>query len=103
MWSPSPNSPWSTRIASGSSTRRWIVRFKRPRAVHRVVAFGDDEPLGGLGELDVDLALLQTLEQPADLDVDDLRHVLDAERVEEDDLVDAVEELRPEVLPQRLA
>ena len=29
-------------------------------------------------------------------------HVLEPERVEEDDLVDAVEELRPEVLPQRL-
>ena len=54
------------------------------------------------GELDVDLAVLQPLEQAAHLDVDDLLHVLEAERMEEDDLVDPVEELGPEVLPQRL-
>ena len=40
--------------------------------------------------------------QAAQLDVDDLLHVLAAERVEEDDLVDPVQELRPEVLAQRV-
>ena len=32
----------------------------------------------------------------------DLLHVLQRQRMEEDDLVDPVDELRPEVLPQRL-
>ena len=48
----------------------------------------------------MDLALLEPLHQPGELDVDDLLHVLAAERVEEDDLVDAVQELGPEVLAQ---
>jgi hypothetical protein len=37
-----------------------------------------------------------------DLDVDDLLHVVEAKRMEEDDLIDAVEKLRPEMLAERL-
>src|SRR5688572_31750681 len=69
--------------------------LQRPRAVHRIVAFRHEERLGRLAQVDVDLPFLETLEQAADLDVDDRLHVLQAERVEEDDFVDAVEELRP--------
>ena len=41
-------------------------------------------------------------DQAGELDVDDPLHVLAAERVEEDDLVDPVQELRPEVRAQRV-
>ena len=44
----------------------------------------------------------EPLAAAAELDVDDLPHVLAAERVEHDDLVDAVEELRAEVLAAAL-
>ena len=40
--------------------------------------------------------------EPRELDVDDRAQVLARERVEDDDLVDAVQELGPEVLAERL-
>jgi len=70
-------------------------------AVHRIVPLRDDEVLGGVGQLDMNLAFLEPLEQVPHLDVDDFLHVLEPKRVEEDDFVDPVQELRPEVLPQR--
>ena len=47
----------------------------------------------------MDLPLFKPFHQPAQLDVDDLLHVLAVERVEDDDLVDAVDEFGPEVCP----
>ncbi len=76
--------------------------LERACAVGRIVAFLHQEVLGRVGQLDVNLPILEPLQQAAKLDVDDLLQVLEAERVEEDDLVDPVQELRPEVLPQRL-
>src|SRR2546425_11984240 len=76
--------------------------FQGPRAVHRIVTLGDQKILRVVRELDHNLPLLEPLQQVVRLDVDDLLHVVDAERVEEDDLVDAVQELRSEVLPERL-
>ena len=76
--------------------------LQRPRAIRRVVALCDQHVLRPVGQLDVDLAILEPLHEAAQLDVDDLPHLLARQRVEEDDLVDAVEELRPEVLAQRV-
>src|SRR5438093_9499864 len=74
--------------------------LERPRAVGGIVALADEQLLRFLGEPDVDLPLFEALHQPGDLDVDDLLQVLAAERMEEDDFVDAIEELGPEVIAQ---
>ena len=50
--------------------------------------------LGRVGQLQRDVPLRQPLAQPAELDLDDLLQMLLGQRVEDDDLVDAVEELR---------
>src|SRR6185437_12494470 len=76
--------------------------LERPCAVHRIVTFADDETLRRLGQLDVDLAILEPLQQALHLDIDDLLHMLQAERMEEDNFVHAVQELRPEMLSQRI-
>ena len=76
--------------------------LQRPRAVGRIIPLAHELVPGRVGERDVDLALLQPPGQPGDLDIDDLLHVLAPEGVEEDDLVDPVQELRPEVLAKRV-
>src|SRR5471032_2763160 len=76
--------------------------LERPCAVRRVEAFLHEIFLGLVRQLHVNLGLLEPLHQAPELDVDDLLQVLAAERVEEDDLVDPVQELGPEVLTQRL-
>src|SRR5688572_8618533 len=76
--------------------------LERAGPVHRIVTFGDDELARRFGQLDMDLAILEPLQQAAELNVDDLLHMIEPERVEEDDLVNPVDEFRPEVLAQRL-
>src|SRR5215216_627984 len=72
--------------------------LERAGAVDRVVALLDEQVLGGVGELERDLALAQAAHEAGELDLDDLAQLLLRERVEDDDLVDAVDELRREVL-----
>ena len=72
--------------------------LQRPRAVNRIVAFARDQCLGGIGQLERDLLLLETFRQAAQLDLDDLLQVLLVQPVEDDDLVDAIQKLRPEML-----
>src|SRR6185503_6695058 len=74
--------------------------FQRPRAVGRIVPFGYEELLCRVRKLDVNLAILEPLEQGMNLDLHDRLHVLKAERVEEDDFIDAVQKFRAEVLTQ---
>ena len=100
--SPSRNSPCEHAHRQRVEHPPLDRPLQRPRAVGRIVALGDQQILGAVGQLDVDLAILEPLHQAAQLDVDDRPHLLAAERVEEDDLVDPVEELRPEVRAQRL-
>src|SRR3954469_16311715 len=76
--------------------------LERPRAVDRIVSFTRELFLGRFGELDVNFPLLEAPDQTRNLNVDDPLQVLAIERMEEDDLVDAVEELGPEVVAQRL-
>ena len=52
--------------------------LQRPRAVDRIVALGDEHILRAIGQLDVDLAILEPLHQAAQLDVDDASHLAPA-------------------------
>src|SRR4051794_64416 len=72
--------------------------LERSRSVGRVVAevAEQDESVGR--EVHLDAALADALDEPLDLEVDDLRDVLPVEHVELDDVVEAVHELRLEVL-----
>src|SRR3954464_13737709 len=74
--------------------------LERPGAVRRVVAFLDELFFGCVSEHYMNLALFEALHQPGELDLDDVLHVLTAERVEEDDFVDAIQKLGPEVFAE---
>src|SRR5690606_37761503 len=69
---------------------------QRPGAELRIVAFLDQQLLGRLGELHVHAPLRELLGQVGQHDVDDPPDVFLVQRVEHDDLVDAVQELGPE-------
>ena len=71
---------------------------QRPGAHRRVVALLDEQLLRVVGELDRRLVLRHLLAQALEQEVDDLRDLLLRELVEDDDLVDAVQELGPEDL-----
>ena len=71
--------------------------LQRPRSVDRIVALVGQPRARGVIEFQRELTIDKQLLQPPDLDVDDGRHVLALETVEQDDLVDAVEEFRPEL------
>ena len=63
--------------------------LQRPRAVGRVVAFAHELFLGRVASARRESSVPRAASSsPRELDVDDLLHVLAAERVEEDDLVD---------------
>src|ERR1700704_5091113 len=97
--SPSLTSPARIISASGSCTKRWITRFKGRAAGGGTQPVGG-EPVARRGiEREHDLALLQELLQPAELDFDDPAHLALLQAVEQDDLVDAVEELGSEMRP----
>jgi len=76
--------------------------LERPRTVDRIVSFLDDEVTRFVGQLDPELPLFQAAEQRRQLNVDDLADLGPPERVEEDDVVDAVQELGLEMLAQRV-
>src|SRR4051794_808676 len=69
---------------------------QRARAVHRVVALARDERARRLGDLEREPPVAKAGADAGELQVDDLLDLLQGERLEEDDLVDAVEELGPE-------
>src|SRR5437763_3892451 len=76
--------------------------LERPRAVDGVEALASHQLLGRLSELQRDLALGESRPQRPQLDLDDALDLLQAERVEDDDLVDAVQELGSEMRPHRV-
>src|SRR5262249_5060609 len=73
--------------------------FQRTRAVVGVLADADQVGLGGIGKLERDVTVLQSKPKIFKLNVDDLLQVLLGQRVEDDDLIHAIEKLRTEVLP----
>ena len=76
--------------------------LQRTRAEVRVVAFGEEQFLGGVGELERNFALSQQAAYVFEAQFDDLDQLFFAQRVEDDDVVDAVEELGFEVAVQRV-
>ena len=73
--------------------------LQRPCAIGRIPALLG-QPIARTGlERERDLALVQQLLQPLHLDVDDAPHLRLLEPVEQDDLVDPVQEFRPERRP----
>src|SRR5207248_6711184 len=70
--------------------------LERARAEGRVVAQVADQRLRVVGQLDLDAALGDALGDLAQLQLDDLLDLFPRERVELDDLVQAVDELRLE-------
>src|SRR5215208_1742757 len=76
--------------------------LQRPRAVRRVPAGLDEVLLRGVGELDRQPALREPPPQLCELQLDDVGELLLRQRMELDDLVDPVQELRPEDVAHRL-
>src|SRR5271166_4144059 len=69
---------------------------QRPGAERRIPAFLGDELASGFGRLERHVLVLQLLDDLGELEPHDLLDLRDVERVEDDDFVDAVEELGPE-------
>src|SRR5690606_39449141 len=70
------------------------------RAELRIVALRREDVLGGLRDLEAEIAALEALPQARQLHVDDGAQLLATEATVHDDLVEAVEELRTELLPE---
>src|ERR1700730_16955295 len=70
--------------------------LERPGAIDRIVAAVGQPLHRPAVEVESDLATGQELAQLSELDVDDVRHVSPAQPVEQQDLVEPVEKLRPE-------
>src|SRR6185369_9423308 len=71
--------------------------LERPGAIDRVVSHTPEPRPGSVGQVQTDLAVLEQLLQARQLDIDDRPHVTGAQAVEQDDLVEAIEELGPEM------
>src|SRR5918993_4107233 len=56
--------------------------LQRASPIDWIIPLLHQEFLGAVGELDVDLAVFEALHQPTQLNVDDLLHVVTAERME---------------------
>src|SRR5581483_1967333 len=76
--------------------------LERPRSIGGVEALLRDERLRVGRELERDLPLGQAPREDLRLLLDDLHELLGREVLEDDDLVDAVQELRPELSAQRV-
>ena len=103
-WSPSPNSPCEHAQRQRVEHAPLDRPLQRPRAVHRVVALVDEQ-LSSRASVSstCDLPVRQPPQQAAQLDVDDLRRGARGRAGGRTiDLVDAVQELRPEVRAQRV-
>ena len=70
--------------------------FERPRAIDRIVASLHQMRPRLIRQRELNVAIRQTLAQARELDFHDLLQVLLIEGMEDNDLVDAVEKLRPE-------
>src|SRR5919198_5726607 len=73
--------------------------LQRTRTVRRIPTCLRQQLLRRRRQLDVDPPLRQPSPQSRELELDDLRELLARELLEDDDLVDPVQELRPEALP----
>ena len=67
--------------------------FERPGAVHGIIAFVGDRVASRLGDMQRQALLVDLSFQPHDLQVDDLADLVALQRMKDDDLVNAIEEL----------
>ena len=74
--------------------------LERAGTVGAVVAGVEDGFFGGGGELECDFAVAQEFAEVVEAEVDDVGEVRFAERVEDHDVIDAVEELGAELLAE---
>ena len=108
-----PSDPTSTvtvvalgELAGEDPSRQGILELplerppQRPRPVDRVVALPREVAERGIGHFQVHAGLGQPALHAGGQQSDDLAQLRLVERPEDDDLVDAVEELRPEVLAE---
>src|SRR5215469_14382389 len=72
--------------------------LQRPRAERRIVAALGQVVSRPVGQLELDLALLQPLAQSDQLYIDNLAQLVARQWMEHNDLVDAVQKLRSETL-----
>src|SRR5262249_60178303 len=75
--------------------------LERPRAVNGVVAPFGQQRFRRVGDLDRNLPIRQQALEALELDLDDVLDLLAPERIEDHDLVDAVQELGLEGLLER--
>src|SRR5262245_734636 len=93
-------------LAADEAAREWGFDFvlehalEGARAVHRVVAALGEPVLRAVGQLERELAVLEALGESGELDVEDGPDLGLIQGVEDDDVVDAIEELGPEVTAQ---
>src|SRR5262245_29767111 len=90
------------KLAGNQLQCQRILNQPLDRPAHRtgselgIVTLGDQHVLGRGGDLQPQLAVLHQPSQRSDLDLDDFSQVLARQRVEHDDVVDAIQNLRPE-------
>ena len=95
--SPAANSPFSRRTDSGLSTKRWMARFngRAPKSLSNPWPASQR-----LAPSVSSMRQLTLLSQPflhiTHLQIDDLDHIFFAQRLKDDDLVNTIDELRPE-------
>ena len=70
---------------------------QRSSAVSGIIAFLDQESFGVIGELQANLSVAKALEEPLELEVDNLGDLPIIQTVEDDDLIDAIEKLGTEM------
>src|SRR5687768_1278323 len=76
--------------------------LERTSPINWIITLADQEVFRGVTELDRDFAVAEALQQPAQLNFDNLPDVFLLQRVEDHDLVDTVDELGTEVRAQRV-
>src|SRR5882672_11214374 len=99
-----PHSPSGAKLALQDLLGERILdalldrALERARAVHRVIAGLAQVIAGRVVEHEFDVTFGQALAQVSELDVDDDPDLVRAERMEDDNVVEPVDELGPEVL-----
>lgn len=71
--------------------------FEGAGTIDGVVAGGGDLGFGGIGKFEGDAAVFEAIDETGELDFDNLLDLIDAKGAEHDDVIEAVDELGPEV------
>ncbi len=98
MWSPGVKVPLSISSAISSSTLRWIARRSGRAPNCGSQPFLGQQRLGGLGNLELHFLRAHLANDFLEFERDDLLDLFARQLMEDDDFVDAVEELRTERL-----